>query len=241
MPRSHSNTGPGVQPAGAWGRYSDTIGRTALRSTYRAIAKQSPATTAGRPTSRRRSGNHRRESSTTWSWFMSFSIAGTMRRLLAPHHELSCSWWTWRRLLAGLRARGRYVQESGAFLLGRRSLEGPARIDTFILYDDLDPRALDTGIIRFDGAHFGRLWEHCRKSGSTVLADVHTHPGSPQQSCSDQNHPMISQPNHIAIIVPRFARAASLAKDIGIYRYLGAKRWHEVPLEERRRFFHIGL
>jgi len=172
---------------------------------------------------------------------MSFFTAATMRRLLAPHHELSSSWWTWRRLLVGLRERGRYVRESGAFLLGRRPLNGPARVDTFILYDDLDPHVLDTGIIRFDGVHFGRLWEHCRRSGLTVIADVHTHPGSPQQSCSDQDHPMISQPNHIALIVPRFARSAATAKDIGIYRHLGAKRWQEVPPEDRSRFFHIGL
>jgi hypothetical protein len=172
---------------------------------------------------------------------MNFSIVATMRRLVAPHHELSCSWWTWRRLLSALRSRGRCQRESGAFLLGRRMPDGRSRIDTFILYDDLDPRVLDTGIIRFEGSHFGRLWEQCRKSHSTVVADVHTHPGGAGQSYSDQNHPMISQPNHIALIVPRFACEASTATDIGIYRYLGAKRWHEIPRQERRRFFHIGF
>jgi proteasome lid subunit RPN8/RPN11 len=172
---------------------------------------------------------------------MSFSIVATTRRLLAPNHELSCSWWTWRQLLSGLRARGRYERESGAFLLGRRSADGSARIDTFILYDDLDPHVLDTGIIRFDGTHFGQLWEYCRESRSMVIADMHTHPGSPQQSFSDRDHPMITQPDHIALIVPRFARDVSSVEDVGIYRYLGAKRWREIPREDRRRFFHIGL
>jgi hypothetical protein len=56
-----------------------------------------------------------------------------------------------------VRERGRNAsRESGAFLLGHRK-DGRARIVDFILYDDLDPHALDTGIVRFDGRHFGAL------------------------------------------------------------------------------------
>jgi len=148
---------------------------------------------------------------------------------------------TWRRLILDLRARGRRERESGAFLLGQREPDGRARIETFILYDDLDPHALDTGIVRFDGTHFGRLWERCRQLHATVVADVHTHPGGEQQSFSDRNHPMISQADHIALIIPYFAREVPAATGVGIYRYLGAKRWREVPRNARRRFFHIGL
>jgi hypothetical protein len=58
---------------------------------------------------------------------------------------------------APVRERGRNAsRESGAFLLGHRK-DGRARIVDFILYDDLDPHALDTGIVRFDGRHFGAL------------------------------------------------------------------------------------
>ena len=103
---------------------------------------------------------------------MNFFTAETMRRLFAPRHELSCSWWTWRRLLARLRERGRRrSRESGAFLLGRRS-DGRARVVDFVLYDDLDPHCLDTGIVRFDGRHFGALWDLCKVRGLTVVADA---------------------------------------------------------------------
>src|SRR5436309_2948614 len=137
---------------------------------------------------------------------MSFSIVETTLRLFAPRHELSCSWRTWRRLLAGLRARGGGVRESGAFLLGRRYANGAARIESFILYDDLDPRALESGIIRLDGQHFGALWAQCRRRRVTVVADVHTHPGVAEQSHSDRANPIISRENHIALILPRFAQ-----------------------------------
>jgi hypothetical protein len=167
---------------------------------------------------------------------MTFSIREIMRRLLRPDHELSCSGPLWRQLLAGLRARGRGVHESGAFLLGDRDPRR-ARISMFVLYDDLDPQCLDTGIVHFDGRHYGRLWEICSATGLTVVADVHTHPAGSWQSDSDQAHPMIACAGHFALIVPRFAKAPVRLGDVGVHRYLGAKRWETV--DSRR--FHIGL
>lgn len=141
---------------------------------------------------------------------MNFSIAGTMRRLFAPRHELSCSWFLWRRLLARLRERGRNrSRESGAFLLGQRHC-GRAQIVDFVLYDDLDPHCLDSGIVRFDGRYFSELWALCKARGLTVVADVHVHPGGSGQSDSDRAHPMISRAGHIALILaPLRGRAAA--------------------------------
>lgn len=172
---------------------------------------------------------------------MNYSIAEITRRLLTPRHELSCSWFLWRRLLMCLRKRGLGgSRESGAFLLSRCDAD-QARIVDFVLYDDLDPRCLDTGIVRFDGRYFGMLWEFCRKRNLTVIADIHVHPGSSQQSESDRDNPMISRDGHLALILPRFAKGYIPRKDIGIYRYRGGKRWRTVLPSDRRSFFHIGI
>ena len=172
---------------------------------------------------------------------MNFFNAVIMRRLFAPRHELSCSWFLWRRLKVKLRERGRRCcRESGAFLLGCRD-GGNARIVDFVLYDDLDPHALDSGIVRFDGRYFSDLWAICKSRGLTVVADVHVHPGGSGQSDSDRTHPMICQAGHIALILPRFATGAQPRRDIGIYRYLGGKQWDTVQPSARRQFFHIGL
>ena len=173
--------------------------------------------------------------------FMNFSIVETMRRLLAPRHELSCSWFLWRRLLRMLRDRGHNGgRESGAFLLGRR-IYGRVQVEDFVVYDDLDPKSLNTGIVRFDGRYFGSLWDLCARRGLTVVADVHTHPGGSQQSASDRDHPMISRAGHVALILPRFAASPQPRTEIGIYRYQGGKQWISVPHSDRRRFFYIGL
>ena len=172
---------------------------------------------------------------------MNFFNLATMRRLCAPRHELSCSWLLWLRLCQKLRERGRRCsRESGAFLLGRRE-DGGARVADFVLYDDLDPHCLDSGIVRFDGRYFSELWAICKARGLSVVADIHVHPGGAAQSDSDRDHPMISRAGHIALILPRFATGRQPRRDIGMYRYLGGKRWATIPADERSRFFHIGL
>jgi hypothetical protein len=171
---------------------------------------------------------------------MSFSIAETMSRVLAPRHELSVSWLVWRRLLAELRRRGSGRRESGAFLLGRR-LTPRSRIVDFVPYDDLDPHCFDAGIVRFDGTYFAQLWEICRSRELCVVADVHTHPGEGFQSPSDRANPMISQAGHVAFIVPDFAAGSPPRKRIGMYRYLGDRQWAAVLPAERSRFLHIGF
>ena len=116
-----------------------------------------------------------------------------------------------------------------------------ARIVDFVLYDDLDPYSLDSGIIRFDGRYFGDLWALCKARSLTVVADIHVHPGGAGQSESDRAHPMISSAGHTALVLPRFAVEPLPPREIGIYQYKGGKRWTTVPAAERRSFFHIGL
>ena len=172
---------------------------------------------------------------------MNSFIVKTICSLLAPRHELSCSWVLWRRLCRRLRDRGlNRTRESGAFLLGHRSGKR-ARIVDFILYDDLDPHSLDTGIVHFDGRYFGDLWALCNDRELTVVADVHVHPGAAGQSDSDRAYPMISLPGHTALILPYFAVGRLPRREVGIYRYKGGKQWYTVPIPERRSFFHIGL
>ena len=172
---------------------------------------------------------------------MNFSFAETMRRLLAPRHKLSCSQHVWNRLVTCLRKRGiNQSRESGAFLLGHRR-NGRARIVDFVLYDDRDPRCLDSGIVRFDGRFYGELWDLCKRRGLSVVADVHVHPDGPRQSESDRANPMISSGGHIALILPHFAASPVRRREIGIYLYEGGKQWSTVRPGERQTFFHIGL
>jgi hypothetical protein len=95
--------------------------------------------------------------------------------------------------------------------------------------------------VHFDGQYFGALWDICKRRGMSVVADVHVHPGGAGQSSSDLNHPMISRAGHIAFILPNFARPPVPPESVGMYRYLGDKRWHTVPAAARRVFLHIGL
>jgi hypothetical protein len=131
-------------------------------------------------------------------------------------------------------------RESGAFLLGTRT-DGRARIASFVLYDDLDPHCLDTGIVRFDGRHFGALWDLCKQRKQAVVADIHVHPDGSYQSGSDRDNPMISRAAHVALILPRFGTPPVDRTDLGIYVYEGGKQWQPITQHERKAFFHIGF
>jgi proteasome lid subunit RPN8/RPN11 len=146
----------------------------------------------------------------------------------------------WRRLISDLRKRGGGRRESGAFLLGFR---GPRRdiVKKYIPYDELDPNALDSGIIVFNPVGFMKLWQECKRLKMQVLADVHTHPTDwTEQSDTDRTHPMISQVGHIALIVPNFARHSGWhLKGVGIFEYLGEHRWK--GLRKAKEFQRLGL
>lgn len=170
---------------------------------------------------------------------MTFSIRRIIRAFVAPEHRLSCSSRLWREGLRELRRRTERRHESGAFLLGL--CDGERRqISRFVYYDDLDPQSLESGIVVFDGAGYGPLWQLCRDTGLTVVADVHTHPGQPGQSSSDRDNPMIALPGHIALIVPRLAERAFGPAELGIYEYEGEHLWHNWSGAKAQRFYYVG-
>ena len=139
----------------------------------------------------------------------------------------------WRKLMGQLRRRGNGIRESGAFLLGN---VGGCKIKHFIPYDELDPTALDSGIIAFQGVGFVPLWNYCQRHKMQVLADVHTHGGKwTGQSETDRTNPMIETAGHIALIVPGFAcgNRASL-KGVGVYEYLGNHEWRTWSVKSGR-------
>jgi proteasome lid subunit RPN8/RPN11 len=171
---------------------------------------------------------------------MIYFIRASIRERVAPDHRLSCPSRLWRTLLHELARRGGGHRESGAFLLGKR-IGGRRVVRGFICYDDLDPHCLDSGIVMFDGAGYGPLWQHCRKARLEVVADVHTHGGPARQSRADRDHPMIATPGHIALIVPEYAQHLVSARELGVYEYLGGHRWQSYDGKLAARFFYIGV
>jgi hypothetical protein len=178
---------------------------------------------------------------------MSFSIPATIRALatylLAPEYRLTCPASLWQATIDELRRRGAGRRESGAFLLGERAVRGGVerrRVRRVAYFDDLDPHCLDSGIVVFDGAGFGPLWQLCREMGLQVVADVHTHPGIARQSEADRKHPMIATAGHFALIVPDFAARLPTGNDLGLYEYAGAHQWRDHSGPAASRIFYTG-
>lgn len=157
-------------------------------------------------------------------------MASFLSRLLGwltgPPPRLRCDRSLWRAGVAELARRtlgGR--RESGAYLLGVELPDGGKRILAFVYYDDIDPRALETGEVTIRQTALPRLWAHCRARGYGVVADIHVHPGSYRQSPSDQANPVMPRAGHLAMILPDFAQRQIEPGGIGLYEFLGAGRW----------------
>jgi hypothetical protein len=137
-----------------------------------------------------------------------------------------------------LRRRAAGVRESGAFLLGRKG-RATHRIERFVYYDDIDPTCFRNGIVEFDGRKLGTVWRLCRDFDLDVVADVHVHPGGHGQSSSDQANPIMAEVGHLALILPDFAARRVNPGGIGIYQYLGSRRWTDLSTSGSRAF-HVG-
>ena len=145
----------------------------------------------------------------------------------------------WQALLGELHYRTGERHESGAFLLGHSTKEGRL-VEQVIYYDDLDPLACRTGVVVIHAASFGRLWDLCRSSGLTVVADIHVHPKEAFQSPKDRQNPMIAVTGHLALIVPFFGRPPVALPSLGFLEYLGSHQWQNLGGPEISQHLHIN-
>ncbi len=153
--------------------------------------------------------------------------------------RLVCRKSVWRDGAAELRRRTNgHTRESGAFLLGQKGAR-TRRIRKFIFYDDIDPSCLRNGIVEINGRKLGALWQQCRETGLDVVADIHVHPGGYQQSSSDQSNPIMAEVGHLALILPDFVCRQTLPGGIGMFEYLGGRRWADHS-PKGGAFFHVG-
>ena len=169
---------------------------------------------------------------------MAFSLPTLLHAVLGQPPRLVCSPRIWNRGVDELRRRTGGQRESVAFLLGNPDGR-TRRIQQFLFYDDIDPHCFDHGIVEFDGSKFGMVWKRCRELKMTVVADVHVHPGHYGQSQTDRDNPMIPEGGHLALIIPHYASRHRLPGRIGVYEYLGSRRWHDHS-RQGDRILHLG-
>jgi len=170
---------------------------------------------------------------------MTFSLKATIRAWLAPRHRLTCPSRYWREIVGELYRRGENRHEAGVFLLGV-ARDGRREVQDTIYYDELDPRAYESGVCVLHGDAFAKLWALCRERKLTVVADAHTHGGEGFQSEADRTNPMVARPGHIAIIVPDFARWPIRRHRLGVYEYRGQHDWTDRSARWRG-FFYTGF
>jgi len=132
----------------------------------------------------------------------------------------------WQELVTTLRLRGKGIQESGAFLLGN-VIDEKRFVRSFVMYDDLFPRAFSRQRIYLPSEAYHQLWRICNQRSQRVVADIHTHPKDAFFSITDRQHPMIPEIGHTAIVLPNYAHGEFSLTELGLYVYQGSFKWHE--------------
>jgi hypothetical protein len=155
---------------------------------------------------------------------VNFSIRATIRAFVAPEHKLRCDRNLWRSICRGLCERSEGHHESGCFLLGH-VVDGRKVVLDAVYYDDLDPMAYSSGVCILRAPSFGKLWKICRERKLDVVADIHTHLFSAQQSEADRTNPMIAEKGYLAIIAPELCCKSTTPANMNLYEYLGGHRW----------------
>lgn len=136
-----------------------------------------------------------------------------------------------------LRGGGR--RESGAFLLGK-SEDARRTVSHYLLHDDLEQSALDTGIIGLTSVGFRKLAEEARSLGLDVVADIHTHPREAFFSLTDRQNPMVPRVGHLAFVVPNYATGNPSVEECAMYRYAGNHEWDDLATSGRDRHVYVG-
>ena len=137
---------------------------------------------------------------------MNFSIAAITCRLLAPRHELSCSWWLWRRLLAKLRERGRGAARRAVRFCSAARMPPAAGASSISRSTTMSIRTRSTPASSIStvatSASCGISAAPARSPSSPMSTPI---PAASGQSDSDRAHPIIARAGHLALIVPNFA------------------------------------
>lgn len=117
------------------------------------------------------------------------------------------------------------MRESGAFLLGGLLPDGTRVVESFVPYDDVEPRSFEPLAVRMTAAAYSRLYDICDQRKQRVVADVHAHPEQAFQSPSDRANPMVPVPGHVALIVPNYAKHPVHLQQMTFNLYEGPGQW----------------
>jgi hypothetical protein len=146
-------------------------------------------------------------------------------QLVVPHAVLTASW-------EHLRAAGTLDCEAALCWAGVQF--GPnALVTTALLFN---------GTTEYGGVHVspeqaGVLYQNCSERGLTLLAQMHSHPGSAFHSSIDERSPHSPVIGFVSIVVPNFA--IQLPTDVSgwaVYEQTEYERWRKwKPTENEAR------
>lgn len=146
----------------------------------------------------------------------------------------------WNETWEGLRLRSGNSRESACVWGGHRSETSDEATQVHFI-DDLP--GIERGRLSHQTPREATelLFGDLRRSGQSIVADVHSHPGSwVGLSETDSTHPIEYRIGLFALVLPRFANGKPSLASAGVHIYLGNGNWKQLSLAEAKERVKIA-
>ena len=144
----------------------------------------------------------------------------------------------WTETIDGLRKRSKGREAACIWAGSRRS--GVQEVKKVFFLDDL------VGVKGFARRHnvsrnaINQLFEMLRDKKLSIIADLHTHPGTwVGLSEVDMSHPLEYRIGIIMAVIPYYAAVPIEIENIGVHEYCGNGRWRQLLPQEVKKKIKI--
>jgi proteasome lid subunit RPN8/RPN11 len=83
-----------------------------------------------------------------------------------------------------------------------------------------------------DEQWLNRFWVDLAERGEGIRVQVHTHPGAAYHSATDDAFPILSTPDFLSLVIPRFAQGGATFDGAFLARLGADGTWREVPISD---------
>lgn len=127
--------------------------------------------------------------------------------------------------------------------VGREGLEGVGfwagslretvfEVDVAYVPKQLSGRMGGGVLVLISGDELFRMNTWLHRSGKTIIAQLHSHPGSAYHSDTDDEFAVITQSGALSIVVPDYAKEAFDLRRLAVYRLSTSGKWQQLPAND---------
>lgn len=145
----------------------------------------------------------------------------------------------WNLTWNGLKERSSGEVEALCIWAGKRDGNG-SRVQEVMFLDSINGVEAYPLFHRISREATAEIFKYLSSKKLQIIADVHTHPDEwVGLSKIDREHPLEYRVGFTSLVLPHFGDVEPSISGLGMHRYLGNLKWHELTIEEKKQFLNL--